>query len=78
MNNQVGTSDLETAIAVTGLASSFSKGAVFHVISTVHREDIGDFYQTTILKRSLSGRADVTRSEVVLPNTGDVSNASRV
>jgi hypothetical protein len=46
--------DLRTTLRATGLATSFSKAGFIYVVSTVHRRELGGFYQTSILKYSQS------------------------
>jgi hypothetical protein len=46
--------DLQTTVRITGLATSFSKGDFVYLVSTIHRKELGDFYQTSVLKYSLS------------------------
>jgi hypothetical protein len=38
----------------TGLTTSFSKNAFVYVVSTIYRNELGGFYQTSVLKYSLS------------------------
>ena len=45
---------LKTGVLVTGIASTASKGGFAYVVSTIHRKELGGFYQTSILKHSLS------------------------
>jgi hypothetical protein len=46
--------DLKTTVLVTGLGTSFSKAGSVYLVSTIHRKELGGFYQTSILKCSSS------------------------
>src|SRR5258708_27067725 len=46
--------NLKTTARYTGLATSFSKGAFVYLVSTIHRKELGGFYQTSVLKYRLS------------------------
>jgi hypothetical protein len=47
--------NLKTGVLNTGLATSFSRGGFVYLVSTIYRKEVGGFYQTSILKHSLSG-----------------------
>lgn len=44
--------NLKTTVLFTGLTTSFAKAAFVYVVSTIHRKELGGFYQTSILKYS--------------------------
>jgi len=45
---------LKTTVLSTGLSTSFPKGDFAYVVSTIHRKELGGFYQTSILKYPVS------------------------
>jgi hypothetical protein len=44
--------NLKTSALNTGLSTSFSKAGFVYVVSTIHRKELGGFYQTSVLKYS--------------------------
>jgi hypothetical protein len=58
--------NLKTTVLFTGLATSFFRDGLFYVVSTLHRKELGGFYQTSVLKYSSSGgKGMVYRIEVM-------------
>src|SRR5258708_40057949 len=45
---------IKTTVLSTGLSTSFPKGDFAYVVSTIHRKELGGFYQTSILKYPVS------------------------